>query len=366
MLPEDYHRYALSFLRFVRRVSVLTEEDIRLRNLHPPLVLPRSRYRMVMVINLDETPIPFHFAADMTYNVRGEKTISTQAEKSGWDKRQATVLLIINANGSQELIPLIVFRGEPSNEGGSIFEKEKDRYHPRVIVNFNEKAWNNGALFLQWITDELIPIMKPTAIDPVLVAMDCVSFHKTPEVLETFKSNHCQVVMVPPGCTGILQPLDTHINKPFKAILSELVEEDTELKEEANPDFKWTPSIKRIQITHCVGKAYERLCDQHGDIIRKSFVDVGLSLPPDGSEDHLLAIKGFEHGNPIIGDFSQTDIKRSKLTNKPMLKYLRSMRMESIFSKMVRLYGSTRYLITLNYEQLCGLEAYQGSAKRRN
>ena len=62
----------------------------------------------------------------MTYNVRGEKTISTQAEKSGWDKRQATVLLIINANGSQELIPLIVFRGEPSNEGGSIFEKEKD------------------------------------------------------------------------------------------------------------------------------------------------------------------------------------------------------------------------------------------------
>ena len=243
----------------------------------------------------------------MTYNVRGEKTISTQAEKSGWDKRQATVLLIINANGSQELIPLIVFRGEPSNEGGSIFEKEKDRYHPRVIVNFNEKAWNNGALFLQWITDELIPIMKPTAIDPVLVAMDCVSFHKTPEVLETLKSNHCQVVMVPPGCTGILQPLDTHINKPFKAILSELVEEDTELKEEANPDFKWTPSIKRIQITHCVGKAYERLCDQHGDIIRKSFVDVGLSLPPDGSEDHLLAIKGFEHGNPIIGDFSQTD-----------------------------------------------------------
>ena len=125
MLPEDYNRYTLSFLRFVRRVSVLTEEDIRLRQLHPPMVLPRNRYRMVMMINLDETPIPFYFAADMSYNLRGEKTVSTQVEKSGWDKRQATFLLIINANDIADLVPLIIFRGEPPAKGGSIFSKEK-------------------------------------------------------------------------------------------------------------------------------------------------------------------------------------------------------------------------------------------------
>jgi len=100
---------------------------------------------MVMIINLDETPIPFHFAADMTYNLKGEKTVSTQAEKSGWDKRQATVLLAVNANSSQDLVPLVIFRGEPPSKGGSIFNKEKDQYHPGVIVNFNEKAWNNGS-----------------------------------------------------------------------------------------------------------------------------------------------------------------------------------------------------------------------------
>ena len=78
--------------------------------------------------------------------------------------------------------------------------------------------------------------MKPTAIDSVLLAIDCVSFHKTPEVLETLKEYHCQVVMIPPGCTGILQPLDTHVNKPFQAILTELVEEDTQHKEDGNPN----------------------------------------------------------------------------------------------------------------------------------
>ena len=102
-----------------------------------------------------------------------------------------------------------------------------------------------------------------------------ISFHKTPEVLETRKTNHVQVAMIPPGCTRILQPLDTHVNRPFKAILSGLVE-DTQLKK-ANSGFKWTPSIKRVRMA----KAYERLCDQHGDIICICFLDVSLSLPPD-------------------------------------------------------------------------------------
>lgn len=146
--------------------------------------------------------------------------------------------------------------------------------------------------FLEWVQRELLEIMKPTAIDPLLLAMDCVSFHKTPDVPETLKQNHCQVAMIPPGCTGILQPLDTHINKLFKAILTELVEEDTQRKEDENPRFKWTPSLKRIQMTHCVAKAFDRLRSLLGNMIKKSFLDVGLSLPPDRSQDHLLAIKG--------------------------------------------------------------------------
>lgn len=307
MLPEDYRRYSLSFLRFIRRISELTEHDIAIRGLYPPMTLPKSRFRLAMIINLDETPIPFQFTDDMTYSLRGEKTISTRSQRSGWDKRQATVMLTIDASGSLELVPLLVFRGEDSKKTGSIFDKESRFYHPDVIVNFNEKAWNNGALFLQWIVEELIPIMKPSEADPVLLAMDCVSFHKTGEVLETLKQNWCQVVMVPPGCTGILQPLDTHVNKVFKAILTRLEEEDATRREEENPLFKWTASKKRIQMTHCVGEAFKILRERHADMIAKSFLDVGLSLPPDGSQDHLLSIKGFPHGEPEIGDYSQTD-----------------------------------------------------------
>ena len=122
--------------------------------------------------------------------------------------------------------------------------------------------------------------MKPSEADLVLLAMDCVSFHKTGEVLETLKQNWCQVIMVPPGCTGILRSLDTHVNKVFKAVLTRLEEEDATRREE-NPLFKWTASKKRIPMTHCVGEAFKILREWHADMIAKSrFPGCGVKLAP--------------------------------------------------------------------------------------
>ena len=41
--------------------------------------------------------------------------------------------------------------------------------------------------------------------------------------------------------------------------------------------------------------------------MRSHFVDVGLSIASNGSEDSKLSIKGYEHGKPEIGDWSQID-----------------------------------------------------------
>jgi hypothetical protein len=71
---------------------------------------------MVMIINLDETPLPFYLGSDSSYSLKGEKTITTRVERSGWDKRQATILLIINADGSWLLKPLVIFKGEKDGD----------------------------------------------------------------------------------------------------------------------------------------------------------------------------------------------------------------------------------------------------------
>jgi len=45
--------------------------------------------------------------------------------------------------------------------------------------------------------------------------------------------------------------------------------------------------------THFVGEAYIGFHKEKGQVIRRSFRKVGLSLPIDGSSDHELNIKGF-------------------------------------------------------------------------
>ncbi|KAK5018205.1 hypothetical protein LTR60_001599, partial [Cryomyces antarcticus] len=100
--------------------------------------------------------------------------------------------------------------------------------------------------------------------------------------------------MIPAGCTSLLQPLDTAINKPFK----EWLREETDLYVEHYPIEEvenWTVSKRRITTTHVVAAAAQRL-RQHAPLVKKAFVECGISIAPDGSEDHLIKIKDIDAG----------------------------------------------------------------------
>jgi hypothetical protein len=59
-------------------------------------------------------------------------------------------------------------------------------------------------------------------------------------------------------------------------------------------------------VTHIVGEAWNQFCTKKS-LIEKSFVDIGLNIASNGSEDSKLSIKGYEHGKPEIGDWSRID-----------------------------------------------------------
>jgi hypothetical protein len=161
---------------------------------------------------------------------------------------------------------------------------------------------------MQWINEELIPILQPTAANEVLLALDAATFHKTSAIKDRLKESYILSAMIPPGCTGILQPLDTAVNKPFKELLREETELYMDSWEDAGEDIdKWTTSDKRVMVTHVVVAAWERFCCTKKTLVQKAFKDVGLSISPDGLEDNLLSIKGYEHGKPEIGDWSHVE-----------------------------------------------------------
>lgn len=284
--PKEYQESVNSFLQFIRRNSI-----------HPSLLatapddfhyLPRDCMRFLPsnILNMDEVPIPFEFLDGYTYHLVGEKTVSGKSDRSGWGKRQATLILYIFADGVARIKPKLIFHGKPT---GKIREKEQHLWDQRVTVEFNDTAYNNGELFVKWIDDELIPALGQRES---LLVMDHASFHKTDEGLDKMRNHTITPAMIPPGCTSILQPLDVAVNKPFKGYLRDLIEEVLDEMEAKDEDTR-TASARRIITTKIVAEAWERLIstERGKKLIQDSFIHTGINIHPDGSNDTNIRIK---------------------------------------------------------------------------
>jgi hypothetical protein len=101
-----------------------------------------KRFPTRLIVNFDETPLPFEFLEGYTYDIRGTKTIAGKLEKSSWGKKQATIILYIMANGDTPFKPVVIFHGKE-------IVVSRENYNPRVNVYFNEIAYNNEKLFSQ-------------------------------------------------------------------------------------------------------------------------------------------------------------------------------------------------------------------------
>lgn len=132
--------------------------------------------------------------------------------------------------------------------------------------------------------------------------MDLVAFHITDSVLAILRENNIVPSIIRGGCTGLLQPLDTAVNKPFKEYLREETETYQDERTAIEDIGKWTVSEKRIMTTYVVARAWKAFCQQKQSLIVKAFQDVGVTLPINGSRDGDIKIKGFATSEIDIGD----------------------------------------------------------------
>lgn len=234
-IPQDYLTPIINFFRFNRRNLQLRDGDIATESTGIGL----GRVTQSRIANMDQTPAPFEYLSGRTYALKGCKTVWAKAEKSGWDKRQATIQLTVLADGTM-LKPWVIFRGK-----GQLPDTELSQYDDRVTVKFNDEAYANENIILEWIQEQLIPVIHrhhpfqgpisnltglpigiPAINVPGLVSLDAASFHKTPAVLETLKKANITPSMIPAGCTSLIQVLDVSVNRPFKDFLKEAMDEE--------------------------------------------------------------------------------------------------------------------------------------------
>lgn len=301
------------YLRFVRRNSQLREGKLnsscyKLNNHNLLLigeqVLDIGRYRLGHIYNMDQTPLPFEFLRGRTYEFKGKKTVWVRSLRSSWVKRQATLMITACADGVLRIKPLIIFRG---NDGSNskCYQEEQIRYDKRVRVIFNSKAYSNEKVTLDWIHQDLLPAITADGniSDPRLLSLDVFAGQKTATVLQTLRENRIVAAFIPEGCTGLVQPMDTSINKVLKEKISCLLDEEAE----KNPTLWDTGgdfgiADRRIVITKVVAEAWNWLHEEKKLLITRAFQYTGLALRPDGSSDFLLRIK--DHPDLTIGDWT--------------------------------------------------------------
>ena len=285
-----------------------------------------GRYLLDSIANLEESPHPFEFLDGQTYTDKGSKSVQVKASHSGLNKRQASLLLAVFGSGKARVRPLIIFKGKEVYEGRrSEYYKRKRkeemaRYDQRVEVHWNENAYANSHLLVDWINQMLVPVLPP---GPRLLALDVVKFHSTQEVLSTLRSHDIVPSLIPPGCTGLVQPLDVSVNKPFKCLLRDILDElldDFEAKNNLNlREIPRANSLAiaewRILVTQAVGEAWDQFTRKYQELVVETFRKLGLTLPIDGSCDDELSVKGIEPALLQIGDWTSID---SHLRNSPL------------------------------------------------
>ena len=102
--------------------------------------MPKNRY------NVDQVPLPFVNEQDKTHDTSGAKQVWVSQPSSGLDKRQATLQLCIRADGEQNVKPTLIFRGK-----GRVANEEKEKYDKRVDVYFQQNAWMDEEINMQWV-----------------------------------------------------------------------------------------------------------------------------------------------------------------------------------------------------------------------
>jgi hypothetical protein len=255
---------------------------------------------------MDQTPIGFEFLSGRTYDFKGVKTVWVKEQRSGWDRRQATLQVCVFADGIKRCGALLIYHGDPV--GDSRRRAEEKLYDKRVCVVFNKTAWADGNNLQDWVRKQyaLASEYFSTENEPRFLCLDAFAPQMTQGLRKEFKKLNYTTSYIPGGCTGFVQPLDVSLNKPLKALVAQYAADHADKFYNKYVAGDFTVGERRILLTQWIGDAFDELHVKYKKTIIETFQRVGLSLNLDGSEDYKLKIKGLD--DIKVGDFKRKDL----------------------------------------------------------
>uniref|UniRef100_A0A2L2YHJ1 POGO family transposase, putative n=1 Tax=Parasteatoda tepidariorum TaxID=114398 RepID=A0A2L2YHJ1_PARTP len=224
---------------------------------------------------MDQTMVRFDEPYARTNDIAGKSTI--RITNTGCKKRGFTVALAATASGHK--LPAFVILKEPTGRiPPRVLKDLKVPHNVKVTCSFN--GWMTTNLMESWLTR----IWGPNEDDVRrLIILDRASIHRTSSLQEKLKDLDTDLVLIPAGCTGLLQPADVSWMAPFKSALRREWAVFIRNKQKTLAGNLKRPT--RQDVIGFVSAAWEAVTEE---TISKSFKRCGISNALDGSEDGLF------------------------------------------------------------------------------
>ena len=152
--------------------------------------------------------------------------------------------------------PTIIFKGSP---GGRIQKREFPTFPANAFYDCQPKAWCDESVMLTWVEKVVKPWADsvPIGVVPLLI-LDSFKVHLQGSVTDAIQDCGVELEHNPGGLTGLCQPVDVGINKPFKGLIKKRWNEW--MMEEGLVGAVTKPSSRKLVAEWIVG-SYNELSD---------------------------------------------------------------------------------------------------------
>ena len=280
-LPDHYVDKMFDFQRFI----------IRRRG--------EAQYLLQSIGNMDETPVCQDMLPRNTVDDTGKRSILIKS--TGHEKSRYTVVLCAMADGTK-LKPMIIFKRKTPPKW--LNSKGQNGFPSGVVIHWNEKGWMDEAACLKWIKE--VWGLRPGHLrnPKSLLVWDHFAAHLTDGVKQKVRQYNTNVAVIPGGLTGVLQPLDVSLNKPFKDGLRRRWKDWIGSGQQT---FTKSNNMRAADLRLCATWVKESWDDIPKEMIIKSFKKCCISNAMDGTEDDMIwedrvRPRGPENENPEVNN----------------------------------------------------------------
>ena len=229
-----------------------------------------GRWKLEHRYGLDQVPNPLCNFKLETYDAKGVKSVRIAVGKDGSDsKRFCTFQILHRFKGNRKPGSLpsrdptqqpqlcICFRGK----GLRISKEERAAWDPRVVVQFQPKAWYDQSTTLEWVERALSKVISLTHESCLVV--DGLTSQTTKAVRRALLKRNVKLHILLANASHIIQVVDAGVGKMLKdkegQLLLAWLEEGDNLDRWVSGSI--SASEKRILITRLGADAWEYVCE---------------------------------------------------------------------------------------------------------